>query len=595
MTNFGKLKTFIALLKPHWPWVLCGLLLAVISTLANIALLAFSGWFLAAMALAGVAGVSMNYFTPAAIIRFLALVRAAGRYAERLVTHNATFKLLSDLRLNVFAMLTPLLPAKQKSLRSGELLNRVQSDVETLDHLYLGVLLPTTSALICTPILLWVVATFEPSLAIVMFIGLSLVGVGLPWLTHKLTQQQGRKERDLNQALRTQLIETLDGHKELKVFGGLSHQAEQFEQLNEAYISSQLKQQNTLAGSVMLSALVMNLSVLVTLVIVIPQVNAGVQVGSYLPMLCLLMLASFEVVQGLPLAFSKLAQCLRSAENIQSLGELPNISKDALLASADTSDKPATASQPSTANAEQALSFEQVNFGYDQDDKAIQPNVESTPLVLNQVSLNLRQGEAIAIMGPSGAGKSTLCHLINKIWQPNAGQVSVFGQPLTAWDTEALRNQVSTLSQQSYIFMGTLKDNLRMAKPDATEEQMQSALKLAGLWQFVGALPQGLDTWVGETGQGLSGGEARRLSLAQVLLRDTPLLLLDEPTEGLDNVNKQQINQRLHDYLARAKAQGQAKSLLLVTHDKAESQLAGATYWLEAGKLTQTEATKTTV
>lgn len=568
-----SLRPFIALLKPHWPWVLCGVLLAVISILANIALLAFSGWFLAAMAFAGIAAAQINYFTPAAIIRFLALVRAASRYAERLVTHNATFKLLADLRVNVFSMLEGVIPHSLKNLRSAELLNRVQSDVETLDHLYLGVLLPTLTALICAPILIWAMAIFEPTGALLLSLGLLTVGVALPFWVHKSSRQSGEGERVLNQALRNAMIDSLDGYKELKLFGGLAKQHEYINQLNQNYCQHQRQQRFIACYSTAIVSAVVNVCVLLTLMIVIPQVNLGTRIGTELPMLCLLMLASFECVQGLPLAFAQFERCLRSARNIIALSPQSELSVDV------AKEVTATPSPQHTIPALGSIEFDRVNFAYPSTSN------ETNKTILSDINFKIAAGETLAIYGPSGAGKSTLSHLINKFWSPDSGKVKINEQCVSTWLSTDLRDQVSTLSQHSYLFMGTIRDNLLMAKPTATDDDIATAIALAGLSEYIAALPNGLDTWIGETGQALSGGEARRLSLAQVLLRDSPVLILDEPTEGLDNVTKQAINQRLQTLLEQQTREGKGKAVLLITHDESQRVLAQQKRWLENGQL----------
>jgi len=305
MTDFMRL---LKLCKPHLGAILLGAFLATLTVLANVALLAISGWFLAAMAAAGLAGVQMNYFTPAGTIRFLAIVRTASRYGERLVTHNATFLLLSEIRVSVFNTLSKLSNVDLAMSRSADLFNRMQNDIEALDKFYLNVLLPMIVALISVPVVLIFMSLYNANVALLCFIALLLVGVLLPVMLNKQLQQTAELETKYSASLRAELSDTLSGLRELAIYQATEQQIAQCRTASERYNQQLFTRHNAEATSNGLSLLIVQLSMLGAIVIVAPLVYNGTIVNVELAMLSLFVLASFETVLTLPNAFIQIGR-----------------------------------------------------------------------------------------------------------------------------------------------------------------------------------------------------------------------------------------------------------------------------------------------
>jgi len=299
--------------------MLLGTFLATLTVLANVGLLAISGWFLASMAAAGIAGVQMNYFTPAGTIRFLAIVRTASRYGERLVTHNATFLLLSEIRVNMFATLSKLNNVDLAMSRSADLVNRLQNDVDALDKFYLNILLPMLVALLSVPIIMVFMAAYNANVALICFIGILLIGVVLPALLSAKLNKNSHKETQLSAQLRAELSDTLTGLRELSIYQARAGQISKCNELNEQYNQQLYSRHKALANSDGLSLLVVQLAMLGAIVTIVPLVYSGAMVNVELAMLSLFVLASFETVLLLPNAFIELPTVLKAAERLFTL------------------------------------------------------------------------------------------------------------------------------------------------------------------------------------------------------------------------------------------------------------------------------------
>lgn len=522
----------LVLLKPQLPLMLLGALLAVITILANISLLAVSGWFITLMAIAGTTGVSVNYFTPAAVIRFLAIVRSVGRYGERLLTHRATFNALAQLRHYFYQQLEPLLPYYRLDLRSGDLLARLQQDIDQLDNFYLRVLLPIIVALISAPLVCFGLALISPMVALIMAIAFSLVGLVLPLLSFHLARDSGTEKSDLESRLKLELVTGFGAIRELVVYqmvdayqATVSSIANQFYQLQYQLVKYH-------AGLTALTFLITNFSALACLLYLAPAVAQGTIDPKVLVAVTLLILVSFETVMTLPLALQILPHTLASATRLFEL--------------IDRKRPTAIATTPLVAG---TIVFKQMNFHY--------PNQPKPSLT--RINLSIAPGEKIAIIGASGAGKSTLVNLLMGFW-PTTG-ITIAGIDLNLIDRESLRNYIGLMSQQGHLFDATIGDNLRLANPQASEQQMRHACDSSGLLDFIDSLPQGFDTWLGQTGTGLSGGQMQRLQLAQLLLRPAKVLILDEPTKGLDRRSEQLMMSKLLSHVEQ-----QQQSLIIISH-----------------------------
>ncbi len=553
-SNLQLLVRLLRLARPHLGWMALGVLLALITALANVGLLAVSGWFLASMAAAGIAGVSMNYFTPAGVIRFLAIVRTAGRYGERLVTHNATLKLLAELRVWFYRKLEPLAPAHLQHYHSGDLLSRIQADIDQLDNLYLKLLVPMLVALIAVPLILFIISRYDLDLALLALAGLLSVALLIPLWSGWRSQQPGQRQIECAAHLRSAQLDAVQGMRELLIYGAATRHQDHCQQLSDQLIQAQRQRDKIAASSDALSLLMVNLTVIASLWLLIPQVDSGSRPPAELAMLALLILASFEVVLPMPGALEQLSSTLAAARRLFSLADQPPARPEP--------------THPATLPAAYDIEIRQLSFQY--------PGQQQ--LALNQLSLRINQGDNIALIGPSGSGKTTLTNLLLGFWRSDDGQIFLGGTDISQLDSDALRSQIAVVSQHPHLFAATLADNLRLARPDATDAMLDEACAQAGLLDFIQSLPDGYHSWLGETGQGLSGGQARRLAIAQALLKPAPILILDEPTEGLDPITEQAVINALQPLMAE-------KTVILISHRPAMLQAMDRIYLLAQGQL----------
>lgn len=559
----ADLLRLIRLFRPYGKWMLWGALASLLTVLANVALMATSGWFIAQMALVGLVGAAMDYFTPAAFIRAMAITRTAGRYVERLITHEATFRLLQELRVWFYRRLEPLAPARLQELRGADLSSRILSDIDALNHLYLRVLVPVGVALVGGTLVLLMMALFSGRVAASTLLFLLLAGVAVPLLTFRLGHAPGRALVELRAQLRNAAVDGLQGLGELRIYGGMAQQAQRIGALTDAMIGQQRQLSRATGLSQGLLGLCANLAMWAALLLAIPLVADASILPAQLPMLALFVLASFEAVLPLPLALQMLGETLAAARRVFSiLDARPQI------------DEPANLPTPQWTQADVQIDGLRLRY----------PGAQGAAPVwaLNGLSLHLQAGERVALVGPSGAGKSTLVQALLRFWDYQDGQVRIGGHDLRAWPGEALRAHIAVVSQDTYLFNTTLRDNLMLAKPEATEEDVIAACQAAQLHDFITALPEGYDTWVGEAGMRLSGGQARRVAIARALLRDAPLLILDEPTEGLDALTERDLLRDIAHLM-------QGRTVLIISHRIAALPAAvDRVLVMEAGRVVET-------
>ncbi len=533
----SDLLRLLRLFRPYLAWLLLGVFLSLITVLANVALMALSGWFITAMAIAGVAGVSINYFTPAALIRAAAIVRTGGRYAERLVTHEATFRLLAELRVWFYRKLEPLAPAGLEAYRSGDLLSRIRADIDTLDNVYLRLLVPAAVALLATLVFTTILFWYLPMLALVEGLLLLLAGVGVPWLVNRLGNTAGRQKAEAAAQLRAALVTDVQGMGELLMYDAADRHAAHIQALSQDLA----QRQRTLSGLSGVSqgalGLCANLAMWAMIVIAVPMVSVQTLAAPELAMLALFALASFEAVMPLPLAMQTLGESLAAARRIFSLAD----SRPAVCEPAEPLPMPQTF----------VYRFQSVSFRYRPDSAE----------VLRDVSFQLAPGRKLAVVGATGCGKSTLVSLLLGFREPSGGSLLLNQQPLGLYSGEAVRAHIAALSQQTHLFNTTIRDNLLLARPDADQQAIERACEVASIHKFIAALPDGYDTVTGEAGVRLSGGQARRVAIARALLKNAPVLILDEPTEGVDPETARDL---MANIIAHVEARRQ--SLLLISH-----------------------------
>ncbi|MDU4355446.1 cysteine/glutathione ABC transporter ATP-binding protein/permease CydC [Phytobacter diazotrophicus] len=528
------LLPYLALYKRHFWLLLLGVILAIVTLLASIGLLTLSGWFLSASAVVGAAGLySFNYMLPAAGVRGAAITRTAGRYFERLVSHDATFRVLQHLRVTTFSKLLPLSPAGLSRFRQGELLNRVVADVDTLDHLYLRVISPLVGALAVIVVVTVGLSVLDVPLAL-MLGGIMLATlIILPPLFYRAGKPTGENLTQLRGQYRQQLTTWLQGQAELTIFGASQRYREQMENTELSWHDAQRRQSDLTAASQAVMLLISAIAVLTMLWFAAGGVGDNTQPGALIALFVFCALAAFEALAPVTGAFQHLGQVIASAIRITQITDCPP----------EVQFPQTSAMAPTAVN----VNLQDISFSYpEQPQKA-----------LDGISLSIAAGEHVAVLGRTGCGKSTLLQLLTRAWDPQHGEVLLNGVPLTQYGETVLRASISMVPQRVHLFSATLRDNLLLAAPQATDEALADVLTRTGLEKLLD--DSGLNAWLGEGGRQLSGGELRRLAIARALLHDAPLVLLDEPTEGLDAATESQILELLEEVM-------QKKTVLMVTH-----------------------------
>lgn len=504
-------------LRRYRRWMALGALLSLVGVLAGIGLLAVAGHFIAAMALAGAAGATLNYFTPAALIRLLAIVRTGGRYLERLLTHEATFRALAGLRLWLFDRLLPLAPARTGFLARADLFSRLRADVDRLEHAFLGVGVPVAVALVTVPLVLVVQGAYLWPLAALTGSVMLLAAVLLPWWLVHRGEAPASAVVAGEAELRAAVDDLVRGAPELLLYDAF--------ELREARVGACTRTQRKHRGHLdrlqgrggALVPLVAQVVAAASLLLALSVHREHRLGGADIAMLTLLALALFEVVAALPEALTQLGATRASARRVFALADM----------------------SPAVAEAERPCAPPR---GPDLEIRGLRARHQGMPApVLDGLDLDLPAGTRVAITGASGCGKSTLIQVLARLMPFEAGHVSLDGRPIECFAGDDVRGLMSVVEQRTHIFNASLRDNLRVAAAGATDESMLDALRGAQLLPLVQALPDGLDTWLGESGVNVSGGEARRVAIARALLADRPILLLDEPTEGLDAATAQSM------------------------------------------------------
>jgi len=503
------LQRLLGFVLPAWRWLVLSVGLGSLTIASSIALLATSAYLISAAALHP----SIAELQVAIVgVRFFGLSRGIFRYLERLSSHETTFRLLGRLRVWFYDALEPLAPAGLGGERSGDLLSRFLADIETLENFYVRVLAPPLVALVVVIGSGLFMAGFDVRLSSIFLVTLLLVGVGLTWVSLALGRGPGQVLVEAKANLQADLVDTLQGLPDLLVYDGLPAHLERIQNRQSVL----QKAQHRMAGiSAMQSAsnqLLTGLGTWLVLVMGILLVNSGQLSGVYLAVIVLAAMASFEAVQGLPLA----AQYLES--NLQAAGRLFTI--------ADT--PPAVQDLPGseTIIGTPDLSIKDLFFAYPE-------SPVNTPS-LTDIQFDLPPGKHIAILGESGSGKSTLFQLLLRFWEMDTGQIMLGGRDVHQYTQESVRNCFSVMPQNNYLFNTSLRENLLVANPFADPQQIEQALKTVCLDEFITSLPLGLDTLVGQHGLQISGGERQRLGLARLLLKPASIYLLDEPTAQMD-------------------------------------------------------------
>ena len=522
--KFAKLPLFL------------GLVLMITGLASSIGLLTTSGWFLAATAIAGL-GTLFNFFYPSASVRGLAIGRTLFRYFEKLVTHDATFRILAKLRVQVFEKIIPLSPGVLNRYRNSDLLNRLVSDVDTLDSLYLRLIAPFITAIFVIIAMCIGLSFVNAPLALGLGVSLLLLVFVIPTVFYQLGKKFGDKLVHSRALYRTQFLEFIQAQAELLLFNAEDKLKNNMAKTETNWQADQQKEANLSGFSTALS-LFLNGLIIAAMLWFSSQAEFGNDEYrmAFIALFTFAALASFEILMPLGSAFLHIGQVIASAERVTDI-----IEQQPLV----TFNGKAEFDQ----NATTLIEAKDLSFTYP----------ERQNRALENLNLTIQKGKKVAILGKTGSGKSTLLQLLVRNYDANQGELSLAGKPISDYAEDTLRSQFCFLTQRVHVFSDTLRQNLQFASAvNISDEKMIEVLNQVGLGKLL-EQEQGLDIWLGDGGRPLSGGEQRRLGLARILLNDAPILLLDEPTEGLDRETERQI---LRLILAHA----ENKTLIMVTH-----------------------------
>lgn len=530
-------------------WLGAGI--AALTALSGMALLGLSGWFITATAIAGLnvaLAFAFDVFMPSAGIRLLAMGRTGLRYAERLITHDTTLAVLADLRVRLFRGWAKPEAARRLLARPAKLLFRLTADIDALDSIYLRVMVPmfaAATAAVANGIALAFIDAWL-GLSVVLWLLVSGLGIALvvAWRAHDIA----RRRYHMLEALRAHSIDLVAGQTELLMHGRLSSQSEKLQKVDARmsqaddainYLESLSGMAYAIAGAAMLCGTLLWTAVLVE------QNVIDTPLAALALLLVLTATEPFSALRRGALEWGRtLLAARRLAERVQ---------------------------QPEPECAVGVSAFSSNTFAVRLN--SIAGDLAGTAVTrlpyLHDLSLHIRHGERVALIGHSGAGKSTLMAIVAGELPVQQGIVEVAAHTL--------------LTQSTELFQDSVRDNLLLSAPQADDSTLWSALRQAGLAETIAATSGGLDTRLGEGGLGLSSGQARRLALARVFLRDVPLWLLDEPTERLDHVTAGDVLERLRHALDLEQSAGRARTILIATHVRREAILANRIVQMRKG------------
>ena len=544
-SHHSSLLTFrrlLALAAPFKGWMALAALLGALTIGSSIGLLAASAWIISTAALhPSVADLAVAIVG----VRFFGIARGVCRYLERLTAHHVNFSLLARLRVWFYTAIEPLAPARLLRYRSGDLLSRIVGDIETLQNFFIRVIAPPLVALLIALATALFFAAFHGSIAGVVVSFMLLIGVAVPLIVQRLSRATGQRLIAVRSDLNVALIDGLQGAADLIALGRARDQAARVKTLSAELARWQSRMASITGLHTALGSGLTHLAMWAVLLVAIPLVRAGQIAGVDLAVLALATLASFEGVLVLPLAFQYLGTNLEAARRLFEI--------------VDADESPAKTQQEKARGAPwPAARFDSQGVELQIRDVSFRYNANE-PLALDKVSISVKTGQRVAIVGASGAGKSTLINLLLRFWDYTEGTITLNGVELRDIEPEEVRQQFSVVSQTTHLFNATIRENLLLARPDATEADLIQAARQAQLHDFIQALPLGYATPIGEQGLRLSGGERQRVAIARALLKNAPIVIFDEAAANLDPITEREVWQALRALLAE-------RAALIITH-----------------------------
>jgi len=528
------LKTFIKIVslgKEYKFWMLLAALLGFITVGSGIGLMMTSSYLIAKATMQ-----TPIYQLQVAIVgvRFFGISRGIFRYLERYISHNVTFKLLAKFRVWFFKSLIPIVPSKTIDFSSGDLLSRSIEDIESIEHVFVRVISPPFIFVATSLLMFGLLNIFSLTYSLIFIFIFFTSAIGIPLLTFLLSNKTSKTITTLKSNLKEFSIDNLQGISELIFYNQKDKWINDFDVLNNKLIKAQSRMNNIQSLHESLTGLMMNLTVIIMLFAAIPDVTSGILEGVYLSVISIGIMASFEAVAQIPQAFQYLGKSTEAGKRLFEITETTNQSPYQNTVTEFSSDY--------------NLRLDNISFSYNNKTNA-----------LSNISFSVNPGEKVAIVGASGAGKSTLVNILTKLWDYNSGDIFLGSLNYKNISDDRIRNIISVVPQKVHLFTGTIKENLLVAKPDATDEELMLTLSEVNLNTFVNDLPEKLNANIGELGKKLSGGESKRLTIARALLKDSQIIIFDEINSHVDNLTEKKILETI----SKIKTD---KSILFITH-----------------------------
>ncbi len=542
-------KWMMHLLAPYKWRVLAGSFLVALTVLGNAGLLATSGLLLSKAAITSEVLLLMPLIPG---VRFFGFGRAVIRYAERLLNHSIAFRILGFLRQDFYAHLEPLVPDSMPNYSKGKLYNQFISDINTLQYFYLKAVSVPVGSFVVFLVSAGFLAHYDVYLVLPLLFGHVVAGILVPLLA-LLGADDTKEQLEVTKTAITEgFLDYKQGMVDLHLFAkqrqveeGLSRDLGRLTHL--AYKMSTKKR--------LINRLVFTMShltMLMVLMMLVAPVQAGAIQGVEVAMLGLLVLASFEAVMQMPEALLQMDESILAAKSLREVYE-----KEAFAQSEGTREPQGF-----------ALALDKVSFSYHDKNRRF----------IEGLQLSIEEGEHVAIVGESGSGKSTLGHLLSGLWTVDGGRVLLGGCDVTTIDEARLHKTIATVEQSSYFFYASLRDNMRLANEDASDDAIWQALEMVELADTVRALPEGLDTILAENASALSGGQRQRLALARMIVTEPKIIILDEALQKLDRTLSQRIFERLLEW-------GKEKTIIMITHSLLSLDVLDKAYVISYGSI----------
>jgi ATP-binding cassette subfamily C protein CydC len=559
MNSLSIARRLLGQIRPLLGWMGLAILLGLVTILSGLGLMTLSAYLISMAALHP----PFEEIAYAIIgVRILGVLRGILRYIERIVSHETTFRLLTRLRVWFYKAFEPIVPARLQALAkrgsvdytSGDLLSRIVADIDTLQEFYIRVIAPPVIAILLGIMMWFALKSLNMLFAMTLMLFFLLAGVGVPILTYLLSRKLGRRIIATRSALHMGMVDSIQGVADLLAYNQEETQAQRMRKLNEQLLRLQAGMARIEGMRDALGILLVDGCGWLMLFFAIPLVHAGKLSGVFLAVLVLAAVGSFEAIAPLAAAAQHLGGSLKAGQRLF-----------------EVIDTPPTISEPEHSSplpTHYDLDVQHLSFRYcDQD-----------PDVLNDISFSLPQGQYVAIVGPSGGGKSTIANLLVRLWDYDRGCIQLGGHELRDYAQQDIHKLIAVVEQHTHLFNVTVRENLLIARPDASQEEIEQAARLACIHEVIAALPQGYDTLIGEQGLKLSGGERQRLAIARAILKDAPILIFDEATANLDTRTEHEVLRAIHQVI-------QGRTTLMITHRLVGLESADEILVMEAGKI----------